>query len=61
MLQVLIDMHQASERELAQRTGLQRGVLTRALRRLLELDYAAKATKGGRPIYRSATSPGLRK
>jgi circadian clock protein KaiC len=61
VLQVLIDMHQASERELAQRTGLQRGVLTRALRRLLELDYAAKATKGGRPIYRSATSPGLRK
>ena len=61
VLQVLIDMHQATERELAQRTGLQRGVLTRALRRLLELDHATKATKGGRPIYRSVTSPGLSK
>src|SRR5207244_5020707 len=32
VLQVLIDMHQGGERELAQRTGLQRGVLARAVR-----------------------------
>ncbi len=52
VLDVLMDMHQAGERELVERTGLQRAVLARALRRLVELKYATKATEADRAIYR---------
>jgi len=57
VLDALVTMGQAGEQELAQRTGFQRGVLTRALRRLLDLDYAMRMTEEGRAIYRSAPSP----
>ena len=33
------------------------GVLTRALRRLRDLQYAMRVTEKGRAIYRSAPSP----
>ena len=57
VLDALLTMGQASERELAQRTGFQSGVLTGALRRLLDLDYAMQVTEEGRAVYRSAPSP----
>jgi hypothetical protein len=50
---VLVDMREADERAIAQRTGIQRGVLARALRRLVELDYAAKVAKDDRTVYRA--------
>jgi circadian clock protein KaiC len=56
VLDVLMDMHQAGERELVERTGLQRAVLARALRRLVELKYATKATEADRAIYRHNAS-----
>ena len=57
VLDALLTMGQASEQELAQRTGFQPGVLTGALRRLLDLEYAMQVTEEGRAIYRSAPSP----
>ena len=57
VLDALLTMGQASEQELAQRTGFQAGVLTGALRRLLDLDYAMQETEDGRAIYRNAPSP----
>jgi len=57
VLDALLTTGQASEQELAQRTGFQPGVLTGALRRLLDLDYAMQVTEEGRAIYRSAPSP----
>jgi DNA-binding MarR family transcriptional regulator len=57
VLDALLTMDQASEQELAQRTGFQPGVLTGALRRLLDLEYAMQVTEEGRAIYRSAPSP----
>ena len=53
MLDALADMRQGGAREIAQRTGLQRAVVMRALGRLVELDYAAKGTEHGRAIYRA--------
>jgi circadian clock protein KaiC len=60
VLDALLTMGQAGEPELAQRTGFQPGVLMRALRRLLDLEYATHVTEEGRAIYRSAPSPGSR-
>ena len=52
VLSALVEMHEGGEREIAKRTGLQRAVLTRALRRLVELEYATKVTEDARAIYR---------
>ncbi|HYT74019.1 MAG TPA: ATPase domain-containing protein, partial [Vicinamibacterales bacterium] len=52
VLDALLTMGQASEQELAQRTGFQRSVLTRALRRLRDLQYAMRVIEKGRAIYR---------
>ena len=60
VLDALLTMGQASEQELAQRTGFQPGVLTGALRRLLDLEYAMQMTEEGRALYRSAPSPASR-
>ncbi len=57
VLDALLTMGHGSEQELAQRTGFQPGVLTGALRRLLDLEYAMQVTEEGRAIYRSAPSP----
>jgi len=57
VLDALRAMGQAGQQALARRTGFQPGVLTRALRRLIDLKYAMRETEGGRAIYRSAPSP----
>jgi hypothetical protein len=57
VLDALLTRGQAGQQALARRTGFQPGVLTRALRRLIDLKYAMRETKGGRAIYRSAPSP----
>ncbi len=60
VLDALLIVGPAGEQELAQRTGFQRSVLTRALRRLRDLQYAMRVIEKGRAIYRSAPSPGSR-
>ncbi len=57
VLDALRAMGQAGQQALARRTGFQPGVLTAALRRLLDLEYAMQVTEEGRAIYRSASSP----
>ena len=52
LLGMLVDATQADERELVQRSGLQRSVCARALKRLLELGYADKLVEGNRTLYR---------
>ncbi|MCP9495857.1 MAG: AAA family ATPase [Pyrinomonadaceae bacterium MAG19_C2-C3] len=52
---VLLVIKEASEvplKELTARTGMKRAELTRALARLVALDYAKKTTKKGETIYR---------
>jgi circadian clock protein KaiC len=61
VLDALLTAGEADAQELAQRTGLQPGVLTRALSRLLDLEYAMRVTEEGLAVYRSAPSPGSRK
>ena len=56
VLAALVEVHEADEPAMAQRTGFQRGVLRQALRRLVELDYATKATEDSRAIYRPRRS-----
>jgi len=46
-------MREGSERELAQRTGPQRRVLARALKRPVELDYALSVTTGDQAIFQA--------
>jgi circadian clock protein KaiC len=52
VLACLLELQQGTERELAHRTALQRAALGRALKRLVELRYAEKATEDGRAVYR---------
>jgi circadian clock protein KaiC len=52
VLAELAQLQQATERELAQRTGLQRTVISRAIRRLVELEYADKLIEDGQTLYR---------
>jgi circadian clock protein KaiC len=48
----LVELQEAREPALARRSGLQRAVLGRALRRLVELEYVEKVTEDGGAIYR---------
>ncbi|MBI3977584.1 MAG: AAA family ATPase [Chloroflexi bacterium] len=52
VLQTLLDLGQASAEETAARTGLRRPDLTRALDRLLALNYAIRVQEEGRAVYR---------
>jgi len=52
VLTVLLGMREARDAELADRTGLQPAVLTRALQRLVELKYAIELTEENRTVYR---------
>src|SRR5437870_1157670 len=56
VLAALVEVHEADEPAMAQRTGFQRGVLRQALRRLVELDYVTKVTEDSRAIYRPRRS-----
>ncbi len=56
VLTALMELGQGDERDLAQRTGLQRAVCARALKRLQELGYVDKFTEGGRAMYRPRES-----
>jgi circadian clock protein KaiC len=53
VLNALLEMREGGEAELAERTGLQHEIITRATRRLVELDYAAEAKEQGRTVYRA--------
>ena len=53
VLNALLDMREGGEPELAERTGLRHEIITRATRRLVELDYAAEAKEQGRTVYRA--------
>jgi hypothetical protein len=55
---VLVEMREADERAIAPRTGLQRRVLARALRRLVEVDYASKVVKDDRTVYQPRQTTG---
>lgn len=52
ILAALADMREGDRQAIAARTGFQRTVLVRALRRLLDLGYAVKAVEDNRMIYR---------
>jgi circadian clock protein KaiC len=47
----LVEMREADERAIAQRMGVQRGALARALRRLVEVEYATKVVKKNHAVY----------
>jgi hypothetical protein len=53
VLAASVHMREGSERELAQRTGPQRRVLARALKRPVELDYALSVTTGDQAIFQA--------
>jgi len=55
VLDGLVELQQGGERELTQRTGMQRAVIRRALRRLVELEYADKLTEDSLTVYRPCT------
>ena len=57
LLGALIELREGDERQLADRAGLQRREMARALRRLVELDYATKVTEDGQTIYRPRRAP----
>jgi len=52
VLAVLTDLGEGGERELAERVGFPRRLLGSALRRLVTLDYVAKAMVDDRTVYR---------
>jgi circadian clock protein KaiC len=52
VLAMLMHMQQGSERDVATHTGLQRAVLARALKRLLELEYVEKVMEHSQTMYR---------
>jgi hypothetical protein len=57
VLAVLMELREADEGAIGHRTGLQRRVLARALRRLVEVDYAAKVVKDDRTVYQVRQTP----
>jgi circadian clock protein KaiC len=52
LLAAIIELREGSARELADRAGLPYRQTTRALRRLIELEYATKVSEGDRTNYR---------
>jgi circadian clock protein KaiC len=54
VMTALVEARKAPVEDLARRTGLRRGVLARALNRIVALEYARKATEEGRAVYRAA-------
>jgi len=56
VLAALLRVEESGKAELADRTGLQPKVLTRALRRLVELDYATEVKEEDRTVYRPRRS-----
>lgn len=58
VLAALVELRRGSEREMATHTGLQRTVIARALRRLLELGYAERVTAEGATVYLPAERDG---
>jgi circadian clock protein KaiC len=52
VLQALIELQEAPAEEVARRTGLRRPDLTRALDRLVRLNYAIEVVAEGRKVYR---------
>jgi circadian clock protein KaiC len=60
VLTALTAMREATVEELAERGGIERRAVERALARLLDLDYAIRARERGRTVYRPAAQPLLR-
>ncbi len=57
VLASIVQVPHSAPGDLARQTGLQRAVLSRALRRLVELEYVETMTQNGQTVYRRRTNP----